>query len=405
VFDDGEGEDLELDTPKMEINNRRDLHQLLERVLNRTYDFLKEYQKLDVDLNMVKSYIVESHKPINELKFINSYDINIRRTEDPTLFVIEFKSQDSNQNSILYVDVFDERFWIIHTVEKSKIIDPFINKIVKSEIKKDHVWFPSQYMESFKDKGFARNITIQYTEMIGAPEEQLIGDLSMKLWGSSTGNVLELLRRIPQIRSIIQRENDDQLSRILEVCEGLSHSSPVSGIGIKYLIDGDRSNDFVFDDIMYNGKFTARGGESIEGHLFLVRNAKEEYAKTIQYIEKEISLGLVRSNPLEYSGHPISIILSRPIENINIFSDIIMSCKQPFRFMGFPRYKSTDFIAINGIDLHTGSKLNLEISPDWIRLYLPRGSCGNTVARFYSLIQHRYDSNARLEGVEYGNLF
>jgi hypothetical protein len=63
------------------------------------------------------------------------------------------------------------------------------------------------------------------------------------------------------------------------------------------------------------------------------------------------------------------------------------------------------FSSITGVDLHTGGKLNLELLQDWIRLYLLRGSCGNTVAKFYSVIQHNYDSNAKLEGIEYGRLF
>ncbi|HJH26895.1 MAG TPA: hypothetical protein C5S37_09030 [Methanophagales archaeon] len=388
---------------ELKIKNRKELHQFLERVVNKTYELEKEYQRLEEELNMVKSYIIESHKPISELK-ADDYEVNISKTEDSTLFVVKFKRADMRKFSTLYVDTFDERFWTIHTEEKATIVDPFIDKIAKT-FKKDYVWFPTQYMERFKEKGLLRSITLQYSELIGGDEEKSIGDLSMKLRSPASGEVLELFRNLPQIKSLILQTGDQRLAHILRVCEGLSHSSPLSGIGIKYTISEDEISKFILDDIIYTGKFTARGGNSVDGHLYLLRTAKEEYATTIKYIEDEIAMGFVEVSPLRMTGHPISIILSRSVEDLNAFSNEVISCKYPFRLWGIPRYESKDFIAITGVDLHTGSKLNMELSNDWIRLYLPKGSCGNTIARFYSIIQHNYDSNAKLEGVEYGELF
>ena len=51
------------------------------------------------------------------------------------------------------------------------------------------------------------------------------------------------------------------------------------------------------------------------------------------------------------------------------------------------------------MDLHAGGKLNLELSQDWIVMYLIKGLCGNTVVRFYSVVQHVYDSKAKLGGI------
>lgn len=389
--------------PEPKIKNRKELHQFLEEATARTYELEREYQWLEEDINMVKSYIIESHKSLSDLS-VTKYKTKISKTDDPTLFIVKFKKKDVKKFSTLYVDTINERFWTIHTVDKSAVVDPFIDKIAKNEIKKDYVWFPSQYMEQFKEKGIPRGITIQYTEAMKLDKDERIGNLSMKLWGLSAGDVLELFRKLSSIRSLLQGTSDRQLDYILGVCEGLSHSSPVSGIGIKYVVENDEEY-YVLDDIMHKGKFTARGGNSIDGHLYLLRDAKKDYAATIEYIEEEVALRYTKANFLNVSGHPITIVLSRPIEDIAAFSQEIISCRNPFRFLGFPRYESEDFVAITGVDLHTGGKLNLEISPGWMRLYLPKGSCGNTIARFYSLIQHNYDSNATLEGVEYGRLF
>jgi len=166
-------------------------------------------------------------------------------------------------------------------------------------------------------KGSPRSITIQYSEVTGTDEEKLIGTLSMKLWGSAAGDVLELFRKLSHIKSAIQQQSNEQLYHILGVCEGLSHSSPVSGIGITYVVETDESQQFVMDDIMHKGKFTARGGNSIDGHLYLLRTAKEEYFTTIKYIEEEIAIRFKKVGPLKVSGHPLTIVLSRPIKYKN----------------------------------------------------------------------------------------
>lgn len=392
-----------IEEPKIE--NRKDLHEFLEVAIAKTYELEKKYQRLKEDINMVKSYIVESHKPVTSLSLEN-YTIKISKTEDSTLHVVKFKKNNKNKKdkkfSTLYVDTYNPRFWTIHTVEKSEVIDPFIDKIARHKINKDYVWFPSQYMERFAEMGSPRSISIQFSELITKEEEQ-IGDLSMKLWGSASSGVFKLFRNLSKIRSIITQK---ELAHILEECEGLSYSSPLSGIGIKCTANGSSgSEQFILDDIGHKGKFTARGGNSIEGHLFLLRHTKNEYADTIKYIEEEIAIAPAKTRPLTLSGHPVTIFLTRSIDDIHSISQEVISCRYPFRFLGFPRYEFEDMVAITGVDLHTGGKLNIEITPDWIRLYLSKGACGNTVIRFYSLIQHNFDSNAQLEGIEYGRLF
>ena len=221
--------------PEPKIKNRKELHQFLEWAITETYELEREYQELEEDTNMVKNYVIEPHKPLKELT-VPKYKVKISKTDDSTLFVVKFKREDVKKFSTLYVDVLNERFWTIHTVEKSAVVELFIDKIAKNEIKKDYTWFPSQYMERFLEKGFPRAITIQYAEVL-RPEDKKIGNLSMKLWGSAAGDVLELSRKLSRTKSEIQQTTDNQLCNILGAGEGLSHSSPVSGIGIKYVVE------------------------------------------------------------------------------------------------------------------------------------------------------------------------
>lgn len=105
-------------------------------------------------------------------------------------------------------------------------------------------------------------------------------------------------------------------------------------------------------------------------------------------------------NGFRFSGQPMTILLTKEIENLEFFLDQLLSSKSPFRLWGICKFLKKNFIKINAVDLHTGHELNLEMTPEWIRIYLPKGSCGNTVLRLFTNIQHFYDSDAILEGVE-----
>ena len=88
------------DNPKIEephIRNRRELHQFLEWVMTKTYELEREYQRLEEDVNMVKSYIIESHAPLTALK-VAGYGVRIAKTEDPTLCIVKIP-----RNSPLFI--------------------------------------------------------------------------------------------------------------------------------------------------------------------------------------------------------------------------------------------------------------------------------------------------------------
>lgn len=51
---------------------------------------------------------------------------------------------------------------------------------------------------------------------------------------------------------------------------------------------------------------------------------------------------------------------------------------------------------IDAVDLHVGQRLRIDVGLDWMRIYLERGGCGNTVARMISNLQHRFDSRLSL---------
>jgi hypothetical protein len=69
---------------------------------------------------------------------------------------------------------------------------------------------------------------------------------------------------------------------------------------------------------------------------------------------------------------------------------------KPFRLFGLYSRSDDNRVDVEAIDLHTGDPLSVEITPQWMRVYLPRGSCGNVVARLFTNLQHALHSDIEL---------
>ena len=123
---------------------------------------------------------------------------------------------------------------------------------------------------------------------------------------------------------------------------------------------------------------------------------KKEYASKIEAIEKNAIEYERAEFGYRFNGQPITIILDKEIEDMDSFLKDFFSSRQPFRLWGVRKRLDKNFYRVNSIDLHTGHKLNMEVTPEWIRIYLPKGSCGNTIYRLFTNVQQYYDSEAKL---------
>ena len=56
--------------------------------------------------------------------------------------------------------------------------------------------------------------------------------------------------------------------------------------------------------------------------------------------------------------------------------------------------------SVPAVDLHDGSVINFEITPEAMRIYLSRGSCGNTVMRLLANMQIHYDVRTKCDDLE-----
>jgi len=362
----------------MIIENRKQLSEYLEDVMNKSYEKLKEEGRLEYEQTLLKTYIIESNlRRPQELPKLKQFETQIAKTRDKYLFKLNVRKE--NEQVEFFIDTINPRFWLFHSVGRSTFTDPFIKKFVGETMNGlDHPWFPTQFMEKLTEGEHFRGFTLKYeNEFMKKDDEDIpIRTLSMRLWGNTAPKVLNILRRDREIR----------------------HSVALSGIGIKHSIDHE---DFVIDDISFWAKFTARG-TSIDGHFYIIQKTQKKYQNKIEAIEENWISYSKTELGYRFKGQPLTIVLQKTIEDLDGFLSDLLSSRKPFRLWGVRKFLEKDFVKINAIDLHTGHKLNFEATPEWIRVYLPKNSCGNTVLRLFTNIQHYYDSEAKLEGGENG---
>lgn len=326
----------------------------------------------------IKTYIIESNidAPL-KIKHL-PMGAGLIKTEASNLTLVRIPHNYGHD--LIYVDSSDKRFWLLHTGCESSRIGEFINELVttnKSQL--DFSWFSSNFLEKKCNIGTGEGFGLKYENSFleGEAEsrENYLRSFSMLFWGGKPSEVLVGLK------------NNENL---------------VSGVTLSRVKQIFRTEaGYVKESISREGKFTLTKGDSFDSHLLAVDKVKTMYASVISTLEEDYRINY---SPTETGYHirgTYSLIeLKKPIENMHKFVEKMFACTQPFRIFGIPQFVEENFVKIAAVDLHTYDKFNLEITPDYIRIFLHDRSCANVVTRLMTNLQHYYDSQIKLIGCD-----
>jgi hypothetical protein len=367
----------------MIARNKSQMASYLADAMYSSYARYRAEQKLEPDTGLLKSYLIEAHaasggKPPHDeiFTFLQQLAQHTRcqvfDSEDETLFNI------LHGKDVYYLDVSDPRFWIMHTLALSNRADRLRSEFIKISPFLDNAWLSSQMLERVAHFGHFRGFGAIHDEtpfIKGEAEEAEVETMHLRLWGGSAASVLDSLRK----------------------SEVFPHSLALSSVRLKYWLP-NLEDETVIDNFTFDGKVTALG-KSFIGHTNLVARLHASYAEIIRRIEDELPIGFVCENEIPtLKGHPIIISLSRKLRDIKDFVTRVFSSSLPFRLWGVSEVYEEDFARVYAVDLHTGHKLTFEVARDFIRIYLPPATCGNSIARFYTNIQQYHDSGTSISG-------
>ena len=155
---------------------------------------------------------------------------------------------------------------------------------------------------------------------------------------------------------------------------------------------GVELHNSVHDDVMYNGYFSVKRGNSVQNHLHLVDICKDEYSKTVKHIEdSSIGVKSIDGRTL-VDGRSFDFIFKEPIDDLDLFITRLFNSTEPFKLWGLKSKVLDNYYKITAVDLHAGTTINFDMANDLMRVYLLKGDCGNTIMRLFTNLQRHYDS-------------
>ncbi|HWX94049.1 MAG TPA: hypothetical protein VNY29_15585 [Terriglobales bacterium] len=370
----------------------------LEEVMSHAYTDLEERQRLEAGTSLLKTYLLEAHSGdaghgdiLRILTAAFSPEMLGQRSratvhETQEEFFYRIAAQWATNTAEFFVDASDRRFWILHSASNSKKADNILHRVIANDTHLDSAWLPIQLLERVADMGIFKGLFLDYDHR-EVPDVEFdepdapVEYLKMQLWGNRARQVLGILRQP----------------------NAFPNATTLSKVKIKHYLDRTvDENSFSLDEVKWDGKITARG-TSFQSHINLVNSIYRSYSEKVRGFEERFSLRF-EEPPANQPGHgrvimdgePLSLTFSRPIADIQKFMAAVFGGTDPFRLWGVPVSIGTDYYRVTALDLHVTNRITFEIAPGFMRVYLPHGSCGNTIVRLFTNLQHYYDSQVVL---------
>lgn len=266
----------------------------------------------------------------------------------------------------LWIDQLGGRFWSVHTSMPMRKVSPYLHEKVERRRDLDWMWLPSGHLENVWPGAISNRVRTKFHGRDFLAEDDPAQDLTINLSGRGAERLLRHISHNENYRSAVSFDSVQ-----------VTLSNPELG----------RVNEGV--DRM--GRFAASG--DLEYHFQFVDTVVQRYHGFVKLCETRSldweSAG--QDGGSRFTGAPIAIRFSRKIPNLEDFVASLFASRQPFRLWGIPEV-SGDLAQVDAVDLHVGHTLRLEIGLQWMRVYLDKGTCGNTIARLVSNLQHRFDS-------------
>jgi hypothetical protein len=404
--------------PMSEIRTRRDFHDAFQSAMSGAHETLRALWHFEKGQNLPKSYFVEFHPNDSRNHRWNrdtvfstldhaakQYNGLLRRTDDDALFFLGHNEQGREAEFI--VDCLNSRFLVFHTLSNVEHSDRFIvGRLTRYRPEFDLFWFPVSLLERVEGRERVVGWEAQFEPLVDVDfprvEAQASeGSATIPESQKSDDNDLEDVAMEPPALSLhrprvkIDLECPDALetySRLKQVPK-LLPDVPLNAVLAER--QDEEVTSYARARITSKGKVTGRGPD-FSSYLQIVDSTLDDYARIIEGLEANHCLRLATCEyedrlTLRVIGEPFSIKFSRDI-NARRLVNLMFDCARPFRLMGEVQEIGENYFAVDAIDLHVNQPVGFEISPNFIRIYLYEGTCGNTLVRIIRSLQHHVDS-------------
>lgn len=276
----------------------------------------------------------------------------------------------SSPEGEIFADTVDPRFWSLHTRMTDSVVSRMVRPAVQRRRDLDRLWLPTQHLTAAWPDAERTGVHVAF-DARGLDPGGATSATLLKLTGREVGSTLALLSRLPDA--------------------GQGVLSSVDGVQLRV---EDPDSGHVDEAVNRGGTFAARG-DSFALHQAFVADVLRRYRTLVETLEERRLTFVPGSDPEgggELQGDVVSLAFSRPISDLQHWLDELFSSREPFRLWGQPEIDADGVASVEVVDLHVGQRLSIDVTVDGMRLYLPEGTCGNTVVRLVSNLQHRFDN-------------
>ncbi|WP_066415291.1 hypothetical protein [Sutcliffiella cohnii] len=367
------------------------------------FSFLDSYSsdmKSQIDLGktkqpLLKSYIFETfNEEIN-----NNFSFNIKDYAniisggiyeltqiDESLFALK----TSGGIPFGFIEIINNRFFVLYAMEKSNFTDQYTSKIVKNSPLIDNLWISGKLFDGFLKQIVDYHNPHRYLTM----NFEFDGMFESKV--PTDGHELYEEDNFEDTR-LTKISLSKELEEIETNLKGIRGFLPeFHSIGLlKFPTMVGKGGHYFYR----NGKVTNRSN-SFKDHRYHIFQNVDSYKKITEDLESNVWLDFERikspdmSVNMSFNGIPITFKFSKELKK-NVFNNFIeYSFKQgrePFKIIGNPIRVNDNRVHIYGMDLHLWQEVMLDLSCDKFTLFLPRGTCGNTIHRIATNIQRYLD--------------
>jgi len=360
------------------ISNRQEMYGELEKAIcniSQQDDEEAEEERIAEGKPSQKKYLkalpIESNVPLEKIH--TEKNIEFLPTSEKNIKIL--KLTRDNKLSYSYLDMLDNRFWVLYSIDNSLEIKKDIKKLIQQNNSHlDYTWFSSSSLQKISSGYSKTRFSMKFFNMF-RNESIPMKRLSLQLSAEDASDIVENLLNNPYIGKGACFSN-------IEVLLSYNHT------------------DFVKTRLSMDGSINISRGNSINHVLeFQQQVIQGHYRPIVEKIEKDYSTEYLTNNEgIEIKGDILSIKLTSKLENLEFFTNNLLKGTNPFRFLGFPNKIDDEHFMVDVLDLHNFGHFDLEIFPDEILINLPKGNCGNSVVRLFTLCQENIDPQAKLMG-------
>lgn len=377
------------------LRSRDDAIRFLASVADYSYEGLRTRR---LGMPLVKSYLVETvpcqdgNRQDPELCFRGS-GLRLEPMDDAL-----YRVATEDRGCFALAEEITSRIIAIYTAEESRVADRLLRNAVASTPRLDHAWFSGTYLTTFWKALIptisgrsAVRMRFQHEDLFGYGERvPTEGHEDGGLWDEISSEEPPLERCASSIEITLRAAD------LMEALPTVSLSlKPMNAMGVL------RIPSVVYpggNELYHDGKITNRTS-NYQDHRLKVAGVASQYTdvtcnlETIAWTSTE-SVPMQADSGIKVQATPVLIEFSDPLEPDTFRTFVARTFEEgsrPFRLWGTPIWLGARKAHVYGLDLHLFQKFMMELTPEYIELFLPKGTCGNTLHRLVTNLQ-RYVS-------------